>query len=433
MAETLYIRLGSQAQDVIHWLVFSTAEQEIIASGELNHAEQLSQLTEKAQQRQVKVLVPNCDVLLKRLTVPGKSQRAIRQAAPYMLEDDLAQDVEQLFFSYAEITKDAHGHNCFTAIVARKQMSTWLSWLTLADIHVTAMLPEVLALPLKDNLWSAIALGRPNNEQVIVRQGLWQGFTLDPITWQLQCQAISQDNRDDLVTVEAYSPLKQAEHLDIAQMPEELPLALMAKHYQSTPFNLLQGEFKVKDKHRQALRDWLFVAGIASIAVLLSFAYKGLQLWQINKQLAQVELEIISTYKQAFPNTKRVRIATIRSQLNQKLGPLGRSSDSAGFLAMLSKMQPAFGQVPELKPNSVKYDGKRQELRIQAVANNYQHFEQFKVSLDSAGLTVKQGAQNSQGEQVVGSFSIVDNQARTSGNKSKVQAKHAKKLGGSRS
>ncbi|MDO6654196.1 type II secretion system protein GspL, partial [Colwellia sp. 1_MG-2023] len=48
MAETLYIRLGSQAQDEISWLIFNTLEQEIIASGVLPHAEQLSELTEKA-------------------------------------------------------------------------------------------------------------------------------------------------------------------------------------------------------------------------------------------------------------------------------------------------------------------------------------------------------------------------------------------------
>ena len=50
----------------------SSDEQEIIASGELKGAEQLSELTEKAERRQVKVLVPGSDVLLKSLKVPSK-------------------------------------------------------------------------------------------------------------------------------------------------------------------------------------------------------------------------------------------------------------------------------------------------------------------------------------------------------------------------
>jgi len=74
---------------------------------------------------------------------------------------------------------------------------------------------------------------------------------------------------------------------------------------------------------------------------------------------------------------------------------------------MLAQVQPAFAKVPSLKPESIKFDGKRQELRLQAIADDYQHFEQFKNALALANVEVKQGAQNNQGEQVTGSFSIV--------------------------
>lgn len=422
MVETLYIRLGSKAQDIIHWLIFSATEQEIIASGEVKSAKHLNELTDKCQQRKVHIIVPSCDVLLKQLTVPGKSQRAVRQAVPYMLEDDLAQDVEQLFFAFADKVGSDTEYNCFTAIVEHEQMQRWLSWLSEAAIPVESMLPEVLAMPLSDNNWSAIALTASGHDQVVVRQGPWQGFTLDPIAWQLQCQALNQPEqsdsqgeqanpeKSDVVTIEAYSALAHDEQLVIAPMPEELPLALMAKHYQQSNFNLLQGEFKVKSKQSYVGSHWLTAASIAVFALLLSFGYKAAQLWQVNHQLAQVEQEIVSSYKQAFPKTKRVRVSTIKSQLNQKLALLGGASDSAGFLAMLAKIQPAFSQVPALKPSSLKFDGKRQELRLQATANDYQHFEQFKAALDATGLTIKQGAQNNQGSEVTGSFSIVNKQ-----------------------
>ncbi len=406
MAETLFIRLGSQAQEAIQWLVYSTAEQEIIASGELSHAQKLSELTEKAQQRQVKVIVPSSDVLLKSLTVPGKSSRAIKQAVPYMLEDDLAQDVEQLFFAFHDAGTDEQGHNCFTAIVERAQMQLWQSWLADAGIKAVSIVPEVLLMPIAEQGWSAIALAEHNLSPVVVRQGEWSGFTLDAITWQMQCQALAND--EDAIAIDAYSALPCDDNLNLHVMPEELPLALMAKQSKKVSFNLLQGEFKVKSQHGVAIKNWLLVAGFAAFALLLTFAYKGAQLWQVNAQLAQVEQDIVDTYKKAFPKTKRVRVATIKSQLNQKLAQLGSTSDSEGFLALLAKVQPAFSKVPSLKPSSLKFDGKRQELRIQAMASSYQHFEQFQRALESTGLTVKQGAQNNQGQQVTGSFSIVN-------------------------
>jgi len=420
VAETLFIRLGSQAHHTIHWLIASGSNNdgtfEIIGSGELVHADQLGALTEKAAQRPVIVIVPNSDVLLKRLTVPAKSNRAMRLAVPYMLEDELAQDVEQLFFAYAELKKDQDNNNCFTAIVEHKQMQLWSGWLSAVGIQCQRFIPEVLTLPNVVNEWCAIAVGAGEEEQIIVRQDDWQGFTLDLVTWQLKCQAILLEQHAGInrasehftpIKINSYSPLPFTEQLNITQLPEELPLALMAKSYQQSEyFNLLQAEYKVKDSDVKIIKQWFWVAAIALFALGLNFSFKALQLWQINAEKEQVEAQIISQYKKVFPQTKRVRISTIRSQLKQKLAQLGGSAHRAGFLAMLTKVTPAFTKVPELKPESLKFDNKRQELRIQAIADNYQIFEQFKMALESEGLAVKQGAQNNQGSQVTGSFSI---------------------------
>jgi len=388
-------------------------------------------LTAKAEHRLVKIIVPGSDVLLKRLSVPAKSNRAMRLAVPYMLEDNLAQDVDQLFFAYAELKKDSEENNCFTAIVEHKQMQQWLAWLDAANIQSQLFVPEILTLPKTAKQWSAISLGEGDKEQVIVRQGAWQGFTLDLATWQLQCQAYSleqsADSNDDAeqndsIEINSYSPLAFSEQLNINKMPEELPLALMAKHYQqSDNFNLLQGEYKIKDTQVSSLKPWYWVAAVAIFALSLNFTFKVAQLWQVNAQKEQVETQIISQYKKVFPQTKRVRIATIKSQLNQKLAQLGGSSDSAGFLAMLARVTPAFTKVSALKPESLKFDNKRQELRIQAIASNYQTFELFKNALEQEGLNVKQGAQNNQGSQVTGSFSI------RQGNKNKQAKKNSTK------
>ncbi len=424
MAEILYIRLGSQAQDDVSWLIFSSTEQEIIASGELANAQQLNELTEKAQQRLVKVFVPGCDVLLKRLTVPTKSQRATRAAVPYMLEDELAQDVEDLFFAYADIANDSDDNNCFVAITEKSQMLQWQTWLDDADIQVKSIQPETLAMPYVEEQWSAIALHPASQQsQVAVRQSEWQGFTLDSDAWQFALKHVtakSQRNASQESTTEeknelvinAYSDLPNLDEISnqggftINKAQEELPLALFAQHCQHSPFNLLQGEFKLKERRSKNVNNWLWAAGIAACALLLNVGYKGAQLWQLSAQQEQVEAQIIARYKKAFPSAKKIRIGTIKSQLNRKIATLGGSSDQTGFLTMLSKVQPAFAKVPELKPESLKFDGKRQELRLQAIADDYQHFERFKSALNAANLTVKQGAQNNQGEQVTGSFSI---------------------------
>ena len=449
MAEILYIRLGSQAQDEISWLIFNTNEQEIIASGELTNAEQLSDLTSKAAQRLVKVFVPGCDVLLKRLIVPTKSQRAMRSAVPYMLEDELAQDVDQLFFAYANIANDKSDqsdYNCFVAITQRAQMLLWQSWLADANIQTDFMQPDVLAMPYVEGQYSAIALHCANAStntstnvsskptQIVVRLGQWQGFTLDSEAWQFTLKNIfpsqqsssSSEKKSDAeqaqseIIINAYSDLPclsdlaSQQGVTVINAEEELPLALFAQHCHRSTFNLLQGLFKVKEHRSKNLNNWLWAAGFAAGALLLNVGYKSAQLWQLSTQQTQVEAQIIARYKKVFPSAKKVRIGIIKSQLKRKIVQLGGASEQVGFLSMLSQVQPAFAKVPELKPESLKFDGKRQELRVQAIADDYQHFEHFKSVLTAANLTVKQGAQNNQGEQVTGSFSIVSKQNNTS-------------------
>ena len=436
MTETLFIRLGSQAHDSIHWLILTdttTNESEIIASGELKGAQQLDELTSKAEQRQVQVFVPGCDVLLKRLQVPAKSNRAMRLVVPYMLEDSLAEDVEQLFFAYADLAKDSDENNCFTAVVAHSQMQQWLAWLSDANIETKSILPDILAMPINEQGYSAIALGETSNEQVIVRQGLWQGFVLDACAWQLQCQAFAHQQEAEEsaeiaqqanIEINAYSALAYSEKLLVTAMPEELPLALLAQsqHSKLNRFNLLQGQYKVKESRSNAGQQWLWVAGVAMFALLLSLGHKSVQLWHLNAEQESVKEQIIASYKESFPKTKRVRVATIKSQLNRELALLGGVSDGQGFLTMLAKLQPAFAKVPGLKPEMIKFDGKRQELRIQATAKDYQAFEQFSIALAAANLTVKQGSQSNQGEQVTGSFSITNKGANKGASRRKGSA-----------
>ena len=418
MTETLYIRLGSKAHDVIHWLIWSEQNSEIIASGELANAQALTQLTEKAQQRSVITFVSGSDVVLKQLTVPGNSQRAIRLAAPYMLEDALAQDVEQLFFAYANIKNSNTEYNCFVAVVERVQLAQWQTWLNDAAIACRVMIPDVLALPAtiatekeNSNAWSAVTLG----EQILLRQSAWQGIVIDENIWpaleQRLCVSLSaspeneEGSEGELPLINSYSALNSA-CFTVNAMPEELPLALLAANAKQQKFNLLQGEFQVKQARSPMLANWFSVAAVFAVALLLTVGVKAVKLQQISAQQTRVKQQIVRVYKKAFPKTRRVNVATVRSQLKRKLSAYGSSSSQGGFLTMLAKVRPAFAAVPQLKPQSLKFDAKRQELRLQASANDYQAFEKFKIALEKTKLTVSQGSLNNQDDRVTGSFSI---------------------------
>ena len=130
MSEQLIIRLSSESHQTIYWLIWSDSEKKIIESGELVNAVNLNQLSEKALTRKVTCLLPSVDITLTSVEIKGAFTRQTQQALPYMLEDDLACDVEKLHFSVFAKETDL----IQVAVCAKNKMQTWLDWLNDAEI-----------------------------------------------------------------------------------------------------------------------------------------------------------------------------------------------------------------------------------------------------------------------------------------------------------
>lgn len=401
MAETLFIHLGCHASDSVSWLIWQGADQTIIASGELSQASELTQLTDKANNRKVISLVDASAVGFKSLNVPAKNNRAMQLAAPYALEDDLANDVDLLFFAYATNITTENDHNCHLGVVAKQQMEQWQQWLTDAGIFCQQMIPDALLLPWQQEQISLVKLG----SNYLVKTSAWHCASIAPAIMPLWLQ--QQANIETPITLAHFSPitLDLPEQITAQAMPEELPLALLAQQVDSASFNLLQGEYEVKSPSSASQKWWQVAAALAASLVIMLFVVKMIHLQQLTSQVAKVEQQIISEYKRLVPNAKRVRVTTVKSQLKRLLQQAGTSGDSDLF-QLLNQVQAGFKATPSLKPTSIKFDAKRGELRLQANASSYQDFERFKATLEQQKLQVTQGALNNQGEQISGSYSI---------------------------
>lgn len=99
MSEFLTVRLSSEQQSTIPWVVWSTNQQEVIASGEIAGWEHLDELVSYAGQRQVVALLASNDVVLTQVDIPPGATRQFEAMLPYLVEDEVAQDVDGLHFS----------------------------------------------------------------------------------------------------------------------------------------------------------------------------------------------------------------------------------------------------------------------------------------------------------------------------------------------
>lgn len=394
MSERLFIRLGKTQESACTWLIWSEQEQEIIASGELKDATQLSSLSERAASKLVDVLVPTANVTLTSVTLPEKGQSKAVKALPFMLEEALVTNVDDMHF----VTGPRDGDELSVAAVSNEQMTLWLDWLAQANIKPRCLVPDCLALPLEECDWAAMEFGQETLLRTGVAQGQnfsapWLAFALPQLT----------SEREEGVSVAAYSDLALSD-VELKHQPLEMPMLVLAKGVLQAPMNLLTGAFTPQKEYSKYLRLWRNTAVVFAVAFILALVNKGLNIYQAEAQIASLQQQVQDVYKLVKPGST-LHANLVRKQLDGELRRLQGGGSSAAFFSTLRSLRPAFEQISELKPNSLRFDASRGELRMQVTAKSYAQIEEFKNLIPNT-LDVNTGAMNSSDDQVTGTLTV---------------------------
>ncbi|MFY8273789.1 type II secretion system protein GspL [Pseudoalteromonas sp. SSDWG2] len=397
MRESLLIHVGESPNQPINWLVYNAAEDEIIGSGQIKDAEHLNELSEKAQSRECTLVLPSAQVQLHTVTLPTKWNRKLAQALPFMIEEQVAVDIDSLFIAHGDAFSEEDKHFMNIALVDKQWLQAWLDVCDQVDIMPTQVHVDALLLPEpQTQSASAIAL---SDDSFLVRYGNWRAAQLEP-NWAGQFLHAANIGALDL-----YSPLPvDLEDVELRSHEDkfELPLAMFAKA--ASALNLRQGPFVYKKKSSGWIKIWRPAITAAVITLVFMFSVKGAQWYYYTQQAQSLQTQVVSTYERAFPGTK-VRPHLLRSQINKALGDTGQS-DSVNFLGMLQDFSDIVQQSEEFVTQTLRFDQRRNELRVGARAKDFQSFAQVKSRLEQRGFEVEQGSLNNDGESVVGELRI---------------------------
>jgi general secretion pathway protein L len=130
---------------------------------------------------------------------------------------------------------------------------------------------------------------------------------------------------------------------------------------------------------------------------------KSLEQSHLSQQLTALKSEVSLEYKRAFPNAGVYR--DLRTTMARQMKSLEQGGGGASILIMLSQLGPAFEE-SKVKPQTMRFDSSRAELRIQVIASNFDALDKFKRRAEAQGFTVEQGSINQKDNQVIGSLSI---------------------------
>ncbi|HEY7888489.1 MAG TPA: type II secretion system protein GspL [Steroidobacteraceae bacterium] len=372
MADWLLLRLPRTPQEQPTWLVVDGRG----AAAGPPQGGPLSLAAPRAAGRHVVVLVPAADVLLAQPELPpAKAGAKLQQLVPYALEEQLAEDIEDLHFAIGR--RQGEATRVPVAVVARKLMAEWTTLLKSSGLEPEALYADSELLP--QNPGQAVAL--LEEDAVIVRPPSGNVVTLpaDALGEALELALSGVEpgtpgGRGLILYTGAaewhrHSATVEAarEHFEGIQIQLLTggPLALFAQQLPTaTPTNLLQGPYAPIATHPVGWSAWRVAALLLAGFIGLHVAGKAAELSVLKHADHRLDASIEQVFHMAMPGQPDTYEA--RRQMEQRLAA-ARASQAAGqFLQALQALVQAHQAAPEAVLEALSFHDGALELKASA-------------------------------------------------------------------
>jgi type II secretion system protein L len=132
------------------------------------------------------------------------------------------------------------------------------------------------------------------------------------------------------------------------------------------PFNLLQGEFAVRQGFAGQWPRWRLAAGLLAAFLALHLLGLGIDWWRLRAQEADVRQQLRSVASEALPNVQNLdRIPNLRTEIDNRLRST-RAATGEGLIGTLDALASAVVQAPGTVVQSLSYRDGVTDLTLDA-------------------------------------------------------------------
>lgn len=375
MRETLYIHL--RAVDSTALIAYCIARADAVASFPIEQAP-IDALPQLAQGRRLIVLLPSAEIRLTSVQLPARQLAKVQQAVPYVLEDQLADDVETLHFAVG--ARRAEGQ-WPVAVIARERLAAILAMFGERGLRPDAVIPDLLALAAPEPDQFTVLV---DADEVLVRTGWCSGFACQRDDLALCLQLADPESRYGLRVLvprnQAFDPSSLGRPVEPVHGFSH-PLEALLQHLRAdAAINLLQGEFSVRQDLLRLWRPWRAAAVLGSLAFLFALTLHGVGAWRLGAELQALDEQNRQRYQQLFPT--ETRIVNLEAQLDQQIARLRGGGGGAGLLVLMDVLAQSMGAVPGLRLDAVQY--RDSALYASLAAEGLQSLDQLKSWFDTS-------------------------------------------------
>ena len=389
--------LGIEDSHFVKWIKLDE-EGVPITRGAEARLEQVSSVTQNAN---VIILLPLEQMLLTSVNTRARKQKHLQKAVPFALEDELADDVENLHFALGQ----RYDENDFPVAVIDKQiLDNIIDELAAVGIYPDLITADVFGLPFREGTWTLLI----ENERALVRTDTYQGFTID--LHNLQQMLTSSLRQAEITPAElnVYCCDEQQIGVKKLNLPistnelDDCPPGLFADGLNEDEcINLLQTSYKKKDKKHQQFGAWKVAAILFGAWLALSFISVFLDHARLSKQEKKLNTQIVQLTKQTFPDMQNVSADSARTKMEARLKNFmdtASGQSQAGFMELLAMSGESMKQAGKVDISSLHYrEGK---LNMSVKSSDVQVLDTVKQTLKSKNYATDIQSANTQGNTV---------------------------------
>lgn len=336
----------------------------------------------------VVVGLPSDDVRSTLLKVSPEELKHLSKSLPYMMEEQVAEDVEELHFVASALGEEQF----LVAFTRQDKMADWVEQLSFND-SLKVFGPEALCLPLEGDECCAVVDG----DEVVLRWSDAHGARVDLSLLSTVLDSLAEIPSSlviygtDREQVVSQLTDDQAALVDWRQGGWG---ALLLLTKSAPQVNLRQGSFAPPLPLVKWWGVWKAVAIAASVALSLQFVSDVSQFQTLKQQNLELRSAIQDSYRKANP---RGAVVDAEKQLDRQIAEFAGEESVTAFTPKLVDVVTAT-MAESGRVTSINYT--LGQLRLNLTAQDFASVEQIRQALERAGLKATLETSSARGDEV---------------------------------
>ena len=351
----------------------------------------------QGQEVTVTLVVPGEQALRTAVNVPARSRRQLEMAVPYLVEEYLAEDVEQLHLAIGQRQGDGRVP---VAVIAPERLQALLDEAAAAGLQISHAHLDLDALNQADADFvvlveheSAWISTRGGDAMVVDRALLAQALSNltgqvdgeDALTLHLLTAA--DDDGVDLAQLDSLLAQQRPVSIERETLPRSRLHTIATGLDRQTALDLLQGAFAVARGSSQGRLRWRLVAGLAAAALLLQLTLDvGRTAW-LDQRAVSLRESSVELFREIHPD--RTRVVDPRRELAAMLDGT-EEQGSATFLELLGAAAQHLAELDDARVQirSLTFNAQRGDLAVDLDTAGISTVDRFKEGMENAGFPV---------------------------------------------